>query len=411
MGNFSAKAKRTALIALVLVAALGCVYATDAMNPTVTPGYGMATKPFSATSAKYEAMGRAGVALHSDKDAIHVNPANIATDTWSWHIPAASVTIYNVRDILKSQIVQDAVEGNMKEDMTGYAPDLVGIYGKAGYGEIAKIDARIGFKAPHFELSSDTQINLFTYVPLENKMEMSVIPQVDDVTSLGIGMRLYGGNVSLDLGVTGRFALRAYYSKIDLNTFLNGDEDLMTKLMESNPVVVGYAIPFDVGATLNLPFGFSTGMVYRNINGNYKTMYAESLEALQAKEVVKDAFKLEVPATLDVGVAWAPKMGAWGWIAEPQVAVDVKDVIKVAKSGFDKETLLKSLHAGVELQVLKLAEVRAGLDGGYVTLGAGLDLLHLIHVEAAYGRQLFELGAGEKAVDAFTIRMNIIWER
>ena len=411
MGNFSAKAKRAALIALVLMAALGCVYANDAMNPTVTPGYGMATKAFSATSAKYEAMGRAGVALHSDKDAIHVNPANIATDTWSWHIPAASVTIYNVRDILKSQIVQDAVENNMKEDMTGYATDLVGIYGKAGYGEIAKIDARIGFKAPHFELSSDTQINLFTYVPLENKMEMSVIPQVDDVTSLGIGMRLYGGNVSLDLGVTGRFALRAYYSKVDLNTFLNGDEDLMTKLMESNPVVVGYAIPFDVGATLNLPFGFSTGMVYRNINGNYKTMYAESLEALQAKKVVKDAFKLEVPATLDVGVAWAPKMGAWGWIAEPQVAVDVKDVVKVAKSGFDKETLLKSLHAGVELQVLKLAEVRAGLDGGYVTLGAGLDLLHLIHLEAAYGRQLFELGAGEKAVDAFTIRMNIIWER
>lgn len=411
MGNFSAKTKRAAAIALVLITAFGFVYATDGLNPAVTPGYEMATKAFSATSAKYEAMGRAGVALHSDKDAIHVNPANIATDTWSWHIPAVSTTVYNVRDLLKSQIVQDTVEDNLKEDMTGYATDLMGIYGKAGYGEIAKVDARIGFKAPHFELSSDTQVNLFTYVPLENKMEMSVIPQLDDVTSLGLGIRLYSGNISLDLGVTGRFALRAYYSKVDLNTFLNGGEDLMTTFMESKPVAIGYAVPFDVGATLNLPFGFSAGAVYRNMNGKYNMSYAESLEALQAKELVDDAFELKVPATLDVGLAWAPEMGAWGWIAEPQVAVDVKDVISIAKSGFDQATLLKSLHAGVEMQVLKLAEVRAGLDGGYITLGAGLDLLHLIHVEAAYGRQIFAVGTGEKPVDALTIRMNVIWER
>lgn len=411
MGNFSAKTKRAAAIALILITAFGFAYATDGLNPAVTPGYEMATRAFSATSAKYEAMGRAGVALHSDKDAIHVNPANIATDTWSWHIPAVSTTIYNVRDLLKSQIVQDTVEDNLKEDMTGYATDLIGIYGKAGYGEIAKVDARIGFKAPHFELSSDTQVNLFTYVPLENKMEMSVIPQLDDVTSLGLGIRLYSGNISLDLGVTGRFALRAYYSKVDLNTFLNGGEDLMTTFMESKPVAIGYAVPFDVGATLNLPFGLSAGAVYRNMNGKYNMSYAESLEALQAKDVVEDAFELKVPATLDVGLAWAPKMGAWGWIAEPQVAVDVKDVINIAKSGFDQATLLKSLHAGVEMQVLKLAEVRAGLDGGYITLGAGLDLLHLIHVEAAYGRQIFAVGKGEKPVDALTIRMNVIWER
>ena len=394
-----------------MITAFGFVYAADGLNPAVTPGYEMATKAFSATSAKYEAMGRAGVALHSDKDAIHVNPANIATGTWSWHIPAVSTTVYNVRDLLKSQIVQDTVEDNLKEDMTGYATDLMGIYGKAGYGEIAKVDARIGFKAPHFELSSDTQVNLFTYVPLENKMEMSVIPQLDDVTSLGLGIRLYSGNISLDLGVTGRFALRAYYSKVDLNTFLNGGEDLMTTFMESKPVAIGYAVPFDVGATLNLPFGFSAGAVYRNMNGKYNMSYAESLEALQAKELVDDAFELKVPTTLDVGLAWAPEMGAWGWIAEPQVAVDVKDVINIAKSGFDKATLLKSLHAGVEMQVLKLAEVRAGLDGGYITLGAGLDLLHLIHVEAAYGRQIFAVGKGEKPVDALTIRMNVIWER
>ena len=127
MGNFSAKTKRAAAIALILITAFGFAYATDGLNPAVTPGYEMATRAFSATSAKYEAMGRAGVALHSDKDAIHVNPANIATDTWSWHIPAVSTTIYNVRDLLKSQIVQDTVEDNLKENMTGYATDLIGI--------------------------------------------------------------------------------------------------------------------------------------------------------------------------------------------------------------------------------------------------------------------------------------------
>lgn len=412
--NFSKGTKcivTAALLLLCLTGMLSAADVTDAMNPAVTKGYDMATKAFSATSSKYEAMGKAGVALHSDKDAIHVNPANLATDTWSWHLPAVSVTVYNVRDLLKSQVVNDAAEGNVNEDMSMYATDLIGIYGKAGYGEIAKMDARIGFKSPNFEISSDTQINLFTYVPVDNKLEMSVIPQIDEVASVGLGFRLGEGPVSLDLGVAGRFALRGYYSKVDMNTFLGGEEDMVKMLMESKPVVIGYALPVDVGATLNLPFGLGVGAVYRNMNGNYKTIYADSLAALQAEDVVKGKFELEVAPVLDAGIAWAPDMGGFGWLVEPQFAVDVKDVVKVAESGFDKDVLLKSIGAGVELQFLKLVEVRAGLDKGYVTLGAGLDLLHLIHLEASYGRQAFALGEGEKSVDTLTIRMNLLWER
>ena len=38
-------------------------------------------------------------------------------------------------------------------------------------------------------------------------------------------------------------------------------------------------------------------------------------------------------------------------------------------------------------------------------------LLHLIHLEATYGHQMFPLGNGTKNVDKLMIRANILWER
>ena len=403
----------TAMIAVV-VGGTAFAAATD-MEPAKGNGYYMATKPMQMSTGRYEAMGLAGVALNNDQDALWTNPANLASGKWSWHLPSAAVTVYNVKDILKSDLAKDAVGGEMKDDMTGYATDLIGIYGKAGYGEIARIDSTVGVKAPHFGFAGDVQLNLFTYVPSEDKTQMSVIPQVDVGLSAGLALSLMKGNpVSFDIGVTGRVAYRGYFSKLDMNTFLNASqsEDMMQMLLDSTPVVAAMALPVDVGVNVNLPAGFSVGAVCRNLNGSYNTVsWYENVNAVSQNDFKENPFKIEVKPSFDIGLAWQPDFGGWGWIAEPQVAVDLKGVDTVFKDGFTKEALLQSLHAGVELQFLKLVEVRAGVSGGYTTVGAGIDLLHLIHLEATYGHQMFPLGNGTKNVDKLMIRANILWER
>lgn len=384
------------------------------MEPDIGNGYMMATSPMRVTTGRFEGMGQAGVALHSDKDALWTNPASLSTSTWSWHVPAVSVTAYNVRDILKSDFGKDAASGNMK-DMKSYLPDLISIYGKAGYSEIARFDMSGGFKTPNFAISGDVQINTYTHVPVEDKMQVSVIPQADMSLSVGYGYRfLKNSPVSIDAGVAARLVYRGYFSKINLDTFMNasGSNDMVKVIADSTPVVTGISLPIDVGINVNLPWGFSTGMVYRNLNGKFFSLsWYENAEAIKNNEGTNDPFSISVAPSLDAGIAWQPKMGAWGWITEPMVAVDLTGIDGLVRKGFSAENFFGALHAGMEIKLFKLLEFRAGLSGGYMTAGAGLDLFHLIHLEITYGHQTFPLGNGTKNVDKLMIRGNILWER
>ena len=69
------------------------------------------------------------------------------------------------------------------------------------------------------------------------------------------------------------------------------------------------------------------------------------------------------------------------------------------------------MRAGLEVELFKLLELRAGLNGGYVSIGAGLNVLNIIHLEASYYRLEFGEKLLDKPVDALTVRMNLFWER
>jgi hypothetical protein len=68
------------------------------------------------------------------------------------------------------------------------------------------------------------------------------------------------------------------------------------------------------------------------------------------------------------------------------------------------------LKAGAEVKLFSMLDVRAGLNQGYITIGAGVDLF-VIRLEAAYYRQEFGVQLDDKPVDALTIRANIGFDR
>ena len=98
------------------------------------------------------------------------------------------------------------------------------------------------------------------------------------------------------------------------------------------------------------------------------------------------------------------------WLANPNMAVDIVDVVGLTKE-FSTTNLLSHMRAGIEVEILKLLELRAGLNQGYVSIGAGFNLMNIIHLEASYYRLEFGEKLLDKPVDALTIRMNLFWER
>ena len=122
-----------------------------------------------------------------------------------------------------------------------------------------------------------------------------------------------------------------------------------------------------------------------------------------------DEFTAKSDMNLALGVGWAPDLGGWEWLADPTVAIDFVDLIGLFDD-FSLNSFLARLKMGAEIKLFKVLELRGGLNGGYVSLGLGVDLFKVIHLEASYYWSEFGENLGDKDVDAFTIRANIFWE-
>ena len=404
--------KKIITLTLIIVVALSTVFAEN-ITPDTDVAYNMVDRPYTKTSARMLSMGGAGIALRSNQDALYVNPASLGEKGLVWNMPNVATTIYNARELIATGIIDNYQ--NIASEPGKYAETILGIFGKAGNNKIATVDAGVGAKWGRFAFGVDTQVNLNTYTPSTSAIDVAVIPQVDVVLSTGLGLRfMRDSKINFDIGAAVRLNARGYYEKLDANyvlSNLNSMDKIFTQLQEKQALVFLYSMPVDVGFNLNLPAGVTFSTVARNINGSFKgdvtTLKEISSEA--ATLVKSDKIKLESPMSVDVGFGWKPYWGL-SWLANPNIAVDVVDVIGLAKE-FSTTNLLAHMRAGIEVEILKLLELRAGINQGYVSIGAGVNLMNLIHLEASYYHLEFGEKLLDKPVDALTIRMNLFWER
>lgn len=405
--------KKIITLTLIMVIALSTVFAASSPTPDTDVAYNMVDRPYKKTSARMLSMGGAGIAVRSNQDALYVNPASLGEKGLVWNVPNVAVTIYNARDLIASGII-DNYE-NISSDPGKYAETILSIFGKAGNNKIATVDSGVGVKWGRLAFGVDTQVNLLTYTPSTSAIDVAVIPQVDVVLSTGLGLRfMRDSKINFDIGAAVRLNARSYYEKLDANyvlSNLNSMDKIFTQLQEKQALVFLYSMPVDIGFNLNLPAGVTFSTVARNINGSFKGDVTTLKEiSSEAAELIKsDKIKLESPMSVDVGFGWKPNWGL-SWLANPNIAVDVVDVISLTK-GFSTTNLLAHMRAGIEVEILKLLELRAGINQGYVSIGAGFNLMNIIHLEASYYRLEFGEKLLDKPVDALTIRMNLFWER
>lgn len=398
-------------VCLILLVSMSVFAYHDEMKPTYDSGYFLSSLPYRHTSAKTESMGGAGITALVPQDALYINPASLAVKEWAWNLPQTSITVYNIRDILATGIANDS---NIDKNIGKYAPDLMKIYGKGGYNSIARMDVGAGVKIQSFALALDTQLRLDTYTPKGDSTAVSLVPSADIVISAGLGFRMFEDSpVSVDIGGAFRVDSRLYYEKLELKKFLTGGDIKFEEVfMKSTPVVSALAFPVDLGMNVNIPGGFHAGCVVRNINGNFKsvTYFENMMEAKNNESMGKSTdFEIKTPVSIDAGISWVPDFGNFEYLIKPTVAADIVDITGLMKD-YSNENLLRHLRLGAELKVLTLFELRGGLNGGYITLGAGFNFLNVFHMEVSYYRADFGLKPGDSNTDALTLRMNLIWE-
>lgn len=382
------------------------------------------TSPFIKTSARVMAMGGAGLAVQNNADSLYMNPASLGAKGLVFNIPNVAVTLYNIKSYNDEGILDTIID-----DPTGIMDNAGSIAGgllqsdvfNLGRNKLATIDAGIGFKAGRFALAVDTQVNLNVYNDDGNIDSLKIVPQVDVALTTGLGLRFFRDNaINFDVGFSAGLNLRAFTRAVDYDTVMDMFENDkgVDDILGSYTTAIGWALPLALGVNVNFPFGFSISAVASNINiinggYNYKQTDFDKIKDDPMGEIFSaigaDEFTAKSDMNLALGVGWAPDLGGWEWLADPTVAIDFVDLIGLFDD-FSLNSFLARLKMGAEIKLFKVLELRGGLNGGYVSLGLGVDLFKVIHLEASYYWNEFGENLGDKDVDAFTIRANIFWE-
>lgn len=217
-----------------------------------------------------------------------------------------------------------------------------------------------------------------------------------------LGMKLYAG---ADV----RYFLQTHTtldSKAAAALFESGMDDPLTAL-DSVPTLNGYGFAFDLGLIAESgPLSF--GMSVRDLFGT-RIQYAEHglgeiVESIQnnadlPEREPEDTTSYRIPASLNLGVGYHPRLGILSWLIDPMVHAEIKDV-----GGWisGKESFLTHLHIGSEVKLLSFMKLRAGLNQGYLTMGAGMKILILDLNAALFTREMGSL-PGNRPSSAFTI--------
>ncbi len=402
-------------IVLLSVSTVAAYTFPDFFNPGQT---------FVPTSARSEGMGGGGIATSRGMDSLYLNPANLAHQKFALSLPTITVTTYNVKSVIDQEIIQNAMDGNAGADTaTDYLETI-----SAKEGELLTTDIQTGFSGGGFGLTLNIQEKLHHQ---GTGVDTNLVAEVNAGAGIGIGLNfsLIKDMLSIDAGAVVRPTYKAYTQKIGapglISTIFEEEEgeetDIAQSLLGGNQLVAGYAVPVDVGVNINGPAGLKLSAVARNLNGSYTmnryteagtwlnemTELAEVDPVYEGTETDPEGITVEVPWTLDLGLGWTPLQGGLAKLLRPTLSVDLVDVITLSEeASADPDAIWDHLIAGAEIKLLSMVDVRAGLNQGYLSLGAGFDLL-ILHVDAAYYWREFGANIGDKPVDALTVRFNL----
>ncbi|MBO4719581.1 MAG: hypothetical protein J5658_06890 [Prevotella sp.] len=344
-----------------------------------------------------------------------------------------SLTVYNLQKLIADEEAMETV--NHIVDKTATDEEKIGLATKylnnlgSGKNAIAKIDMGLGLQLGSLGLGTNVQIKIHSLNKGSSLASIYLIPEVNVAQTLGLGLKIIDTNaLSLSLGASVHGVYKAYFKGIGGNTaitFVNNSDQIAETLLWDTPVMGGWALPVDAGVTLGLADDtFLICATANNLNGTYhmqsfagagyliNSLKEGTIEVPEGREEPGETvrFDVQTPWELNFGFAFAPD---WS-LLRPTITADLVDMLEmcqnIGKDSFRAEDLLLHLNLGAEVELLKLVTARVGINRGYMSVGAAVNLL-LARVDLSYGWQEFGAEIGDKPVDSFTVKVIIGYDK
>ncbi len=375
---------------------------------TVGAAFGQTAIP-GVTPKDARAMGMGGTfRVFSDGySSFFGNPAGFAgrgsltlrdVSTWAYIRPSTN-TINDIKSLVSGSMSNAQIltmMGNM--------------IGQNGFG--AGTSVGLGWAGKGFALGANVILDapIGGAFPLGTKV--GAVSQADGV--LGFGIPFKFGIFGLKLGVDGRVFYRLNapspgWTFIDIATGLMGGGSTDT-LLQSLKLYGGYGFAADAGAVFNIGpilFGFSArdlGLAFKMKQISVYDLTTGGFSALP--------FDGTVPFTLSPQYAAGLGMRLFeNGLFEPSIYAEVEDPINlITKSTNITSDLFMDLHLGAQLRLLRFITLRGGLNKGWYSLGAGIDLA-ILELDAALFTEEMGLYPGNKGRTGISVQAAIRFGR
>lgn len=196
--------------------------------------------------------------------------------------------------------------------------------------------------------------------------------QLAVIVGIGLPVRMFGldmvvgGNLRPFLRLTGPIAASEL-----LGLLMSNESDPM-----SLPVDVGFGLAADLGLRLNFGRFASAGLAVRDIGTQHtlaKSNLGETLDSLGSGNLpAGETANYQVLPNIALGLGLRPLPAAISSLIDVLLIAELQDIPAVLADG---KSFLQTVHLGTEVDLLSgFISLRGGLNKGYVSLGAGLDL-------------------------------------
>ena len=344
--------------------------------------------PFSPVSPAVMGRGGSAISTVGGFDSFFYNPAGLSIGKGGFTVSSTS-WMYSRPDLLISQAFQLAVGTSNPTATFNFLSSQVttGGFGAGSAMSIGYIQGGLGFGAAFI-------IDSMLY-------GQTILGCTGDITAtLGFmgglsvpfdlaGIRFHaGGDVRPMIRVHGLIPNSSAVTLI--NAIANGGD--IPGALSSIPAVYGSAIGLDLGLIGEVSW-FSFGLSIRDFGGTTFSYSQSSFGSvtgtlsgqgrLPVGSSVSDTYS--IPMDIGVGGAFHPDLGKVRYFVDPLLSLDLRN-LNGALTG--SSLFWTCIHLGAELKVFNLLVFRAGMNQGYLTAGAGLQLPFLDISMAVFTQEL-----------------------
>ncbi len=389
--------KRKAIIVIFLILATAMASAQTALEFTeVTP-----------KDARTMGMGGAFHVFSQGYSSFFGNPAGFAGANSSLTLTDLSVWAYLAPTTQNVERVKSIIDGSATDsDILGYAGDWIinnngfGAGLSLGGGWVGKKGIAIGVTLVSDEVAAGNSL-------LGSKLVIAT--QLNGI--LGYASLFKLGPLSLRIGLDGRAFYRVQSDPVTglpFSTILN---DVLNDTFSLSTITLlgGYGFAADVGLVAGIGpvmLGLSArdfGLEFKVGKFNFQNIIDDNISAFPLLGTTAVKLNPSYAAGLGVRLFENSKF-------EPSIYTELENPQNIFSSSDMVASALNSLHAGAQVRLMRFITVRGGLNKGWYSLGAGIDLSFL-ELDAAIFTEELGLYPGDKGRSGLSVQVGIRFGR